>query len=144
MFAATIPIWWRSVWYCLVGRFGDVMASPPRSSRRVRIVLHLRSRFLPDKLIVLLLSGALLTLLFMASYPTHNIMVWQHGVPEPTLYNWVQDGRLLSRSVKAGAGSAKLVTADAATIANLKTIRASPALAPIAAACETNHSTLDS
>src|SRR6195952_3904750 len=48
------------------------------------------------------------------------------SVPEPTLYNWVQNGRLLSRSVKAGAGSAKLVTADAATIANLKTIRATP------------------
>jgi excisionase family DNA binding protein len=48
------------------------------------------------------------------------------GVPEPTLYSWVQNGRLLSRSVKAGAGSAKLVTADAATIANLKTIRATP------------------
>jgi hypothetical protein len=48
------------------------------------------------------------------------------SVPEPTLYNWVQNGRLLSRSVKAGAGSAKLVTADAATITNLKTIRATP------------------
>ena len=48
------------------------------------------------------------------------------GVPQPTLYNWVQTGRLLSRSVKAGTGSAKLVTADAATIANLKMIRATP------------------
>ena len=48
------------------------------------------------------------------------------GVPEPTLYSWVQNGRLLSRSVKSGSGSAKLVTADAATIANLKTIRATP------------------
>jgi DNA invertase Pin-like site-specific DNA recombinase len=48
------------------------------------------------------------------------------GVPQPTLYHWVQTGRLRSRSVKAGAGSAKLVTADAATIANLKTIRATP------------------
>ena len=48
------------------------------------------------------------------------------GVPQPTLYNWVQTGRLPSRSVKAAAGSAKLVTADAATIANLKTIRATP------------------
>ena len=48
------------------------------------------------------------------------------GVPQPTLYSWVQNGRLLSRSVKAGAGSAKLVTADAATIANLKMIRATP------------------
>jgi excisionase family DNA binding protein len=48
------------------------------------------------------------------------------GVPQPTLYNWVQTGRLPSRSVKAGTGSAKLVTADAATIANLKMIRATP------------------
>jgi len=48
------------------------------------------------------------------------------GVPQATLYNWVQNGRLLSRSVKVGGGCAKLVTADAATIARLKTIRATP------------------
>ncbi len=47
-------------------------------------------------------------------------------MPQPTLYNWVQNGRLPSRSVKAGGGSAKLVTADAATIARLKTMRATP------------------
>jgi DNA invertase Pin-like site-specific DNA recombinase len=68
------------------------------------------------------------------------------GVPQPTLYHWVQTGRLLSRSVKAGAGSAKLVTADAATIANLKTIRATPPpwrrLPPPVR--NTNHATLDS
>jgi hypothetical protein len=68
------------------------------------------------------------------------------GVPQPTLYNWVQTGRLPSRSVKAGAGSAKLVTADAATIATLKTIRATPPPwrrlpSPVRT---TNHSTLDS
>jgi excisionase family DNA binding protein len=50
------------------------------------------------------------------------------GVPQPTLYHWVRNGRLPSRPVKAGSGSAKLVTADAATIANLKTIRATPPL----------------
>ena len=48
------------------------------------------------------------------------------GVPQPTLYSWVQKGRLSSRSVKTGAGAAKLITADAATIANLKTIRGTP------------------
>jgi DNA invertase Pin-like site-specific DNA recombinase len=48
------------------------------------------------------------------------------GVPQATVYNWVQNRRLPSRSVKAGGGSAKLVTADAATIATLKTIRATP------------------
>jgi Resolvase, N terminal domain/Recombinase zinc beta ribbon domain/Recombinase len=48
------------------------------------------------------------------------------GVPQPTLYHWVQNGRLPSRYVKASGGSAKLVTADAATIAQLKTIRATP------------------
>jgi hypothetical protein len=48
------------------------------------------------------------------------------GVPQPTLYNWVQTGRLRSRSVTIGSSSAKLVTADAATIAHLKTIRAIP------------------
>jgi DNA invertase Pin-like site-specific DNA recombinase len=67
------------------------------------------------------------------------------GVPQPTLYGWVQKGRLLSRSVKAGAGSAKLITADAATIANLKTIRGTPRpwrrLPPVA---EPNHPTPDS
>ena len=50
----------------------------------------------------------------------------QLGIPQATVYNWVQNGRLPSRTVKAGAGSAKLVTADATTIANLKTIRATP------------------
>jgi DNA invertase Pin-like site-specific DNA recombinase len=48
------------------------------------------------------------------------------GLPQPTLYNWVRAGHLRSRSVSAGASSAKLVTADAATIARLKTIRATP------------------
>jgi excisionase family DNA binding protein len=48
------------------------------------------------------------------------------GVPQPTLYNWVQKGRLRSRFVAAGGGPAKLVTADAAIIAQLKTIRATP------------------
>jgi DNA invertase Pin-like site-specific DNA recombinase len=48
------------------------------------------------------------------------------GIPQATVYNWVQNGRLPSRTVKAGAGSAKLVTADATTIANLKTMRATP------------------
>jgi excisionase family DNA binding protein len=67
------------------------------------------------------------------------------GVPQPTLYHWVQNGRLPSRSVN-GAGSAKLVTADAATIANLKTIRATPPPwrrlpSPVRT---TNHPTLDS
>jgi DNA invertase Pin-like site-specific DNA recombinase len=48
------------------------------------------------------------------------------GVPQATLYSWVQRGRLPSRSVTIEGGSAKLVTADATTIANLKTIRATP------------------
>ncbi len=47
-------------------------------------------------------------------------------MPQPTLYNWVQTGRLRSRSVTIGSSGAKLVTADAATIAHLKTIRATP------------------
>jgi DNA invertase Pin-like site-specific DNA recombinase len=51
----------------------------------------------------------------------------QIGVPEPTLYNWIQKGRLRSRFVQAGSGRAKLVHADAETIAALKTIRATPA-----------------
>jgi excisionase family DNA binding protein len=51
----------------------------------------------------------------------------QIGVPEPTLYNWVQRGRLRSRMVQTGTGRAKLVHADAPAIANLKEIRATPA-----------------
>jgi len=50
----------------------------------------------------------------------------QIGVPESTLYTWVQKGRLRSRFVQAGSGRAKLVHADAATIAALKEIRATP------------------
>jgi hypothetical protein len=49
------------------------------------------------------------------------------GMPEPTLYTWVQQGRLHSRRVPIGRSYAKLVQADAATIANLKAIRATPA-----------------
>jgi hypothetical protein len=48
------------------------------------------------------------------------------GMPQATLYNWVQSGRLRCRLVLASSGAAKLVTADNATIAGLKTIRATP------------------
>jgi transposase len=50
----------------------------------------------------------------------------QIGAPESTVYNWVQKGRLSSRSIKVGGVNAKLVTADAPTIANLKAARATP------------------
>jgi excisionase family DNA binding protein len=49
----------------------------------------------------------------------------QIGVPESTLYNWVQKGRLRSRVVKGGRTI--LVHADPAEIAGLKAIRATPA-----------------
>ena len=49
------------------------------------------------------------------------------GMPESTLYNWVQRGRLRSRCVQTAAGRAKLVHADPAEIAELRTIRAAPA-----------------
>ena len=49
------------------------------------------------------------------------------GMPEPTLYTWVQRGRLRSRVVQTGSGRAKLVHADAAEIAALQAIRATPA-----------------
>jgi excisionase family DNA binding protein len=50
------------------------------------------------------------------------------GVPESTVYGWVQKGRLRYRFVKARFGRpAKLVHADAATIAALKAARATPA-----------------
>ena len=45
---------------------------------------------------------------------------------QPTLYTWVSKGRLRSRFVRPGRGRAKLVEADAATIAALKEIRATP------------------
>jgi excisionase family DNA binding protein len=48
------------------------------------------------------------------------------GVPQSTLYKWVQDRRLPSHSIAAGATSTKLITADAATIAHLKALRATP------------------
>jgi DNA invertase Pin-like site-specific DNA recombinase len=51
----------------------------------------------------------------------------QIGMPEATLYTWVQQGRLRSRVVQAYAGRAKLVYANTETIAALKTIRATPA-----------------
>ena len=48
------------------------------------------------------------------------------GMPEPTLYTWVQQGRLRCRAVQAGGRHFKLVHADAATIATLQEIRATP------------------
>jgi DNA invertase Pin-like site-specific DNA recombinase len=49
------------------------------------------------------------------------------GMPEPTLYTWVQRGRLRSRQVPVGTGFAKLVHADAQAIATLRAIRSTPA-----------------
>jgi hypothetical protein len=51
----------------------------------------------------------------------------QIGMPESTLYNWVQQGRLRSRVVQTSVGRAKLVQADAETISALKAIRTTPA-----------------
>ena len=49
------------------------------------------------------------------------------GVPQPTVYGWVQRGRLSSRDVPAtGRRPAKLVHADTDTIAKLKAVRATP------------------
>jgi hypothetical protein len=48
------------------------------------------------------------------------------GMPQPTLYTWVQKGRLPCRSAGAGSKRAKLVLADPETVAALKTIRATP------------------
>jgi DNA invertase Pin-like site-specific DNA recombinase len=48
------------------------------------------------------------------------------GMPQATLYYWVACGRLSSRLVKQTRRTVKLVTADAAMIADLKAIRASP------------------
>jgi DNA invertase Pin-like site-specific DNA recombinase len=48
------------------------------------------------------------------------------GMPESTLYLWVQQGRLRSRLVPSGTGRNKLVLADATTIEALKAIRMMP------------------
>jgi len=57
---------------------------------------------------------------------TINELAAEIGAPAATIYNWVQNGRLSSRLLKVEGRSAKLVTADAATIANLKAARATP------------------
>ena len=48
------------------------------------------------------------------------------GMPEPTLYAWVQKGRLSCRNAGSGSKRAVLVRADPETIAALKAIRATP------------------
>ncbi len=48
------------------------------------------------------------------------------GAPPATIYYWVQKGRLSSRSVEVLGTFIKLVTADAAMIAQLKAARATP------------------
>jgi DNA invertase Pin-like site-specific DNA recombinase len=47
-------------------------------------------------------------------------------MPKPTLYTWVVQGRLRSRTVQAGGRQIRLVYADETTIASLRTIRATP------------------
>ena len=48
------------------------------------------------------------------------------GMPQPTLYAWIQKGRLSCRNAGGGSKRAKLVLADPDTISALKTIRATP------------------
>ncbi len=48
------------------------------------------------------------------------------GMPQATLYHWVQTGRLRYRTIEIGAKVIKLVTADAAMIAGLKAMHARP------------------
>jgi hypothetical protein len=48
-------------------------------------------------------------------------------IPKPTLYAWVQEGRLRSRTVPNKKSQLTLVYADAATIAQIRTVRATPA-----------------
>ncbi len=48
------------------------------------------------------------------------------AMPQPTLYTWVQQGRLRNRLVPNGRGYNKLIHADADTIAALKVVRATP------------------
>ena len=48
------------------------------------------------------------------------------GMPQPTLYTWIQKGRLSCRNVGSGSKRAVLVRADSDTIAALKAIRATP------------------
>jgi DNA invertase Pin-like site-specific DNA recombinase len=57
---------------------------------------------------------------------TINELANEIAAPTATIYNWVQNGRLRSRSVKVQGTLKKLVTADAATIAQLKRARATP------------------
>jgi DNA invertase Pin-like site-specific DNA recombinase len=48
------------------------------------------------------------------------------GMPQPTLYAWIQKGRLSCRNADGGSQRAKLVLADPDTVSALKTIRATP------------------
>ncbi len=57
---------------------------------------------------------------------TINELAAEIGAPAATIYNWVQNGRLSSRSLKVEGRLTKLVTVDAATIASLKIARATP------------------
>jgi hypothetical protein len=48
------------------------------------------------------------------------------GIPQQTLYYWVQTGRIPYRRLRKGGNTFKLVFADAATIAELKAMRMRP------------------
>ena len=66
-------------------------------------------------------------------------------MPQPTLYAWIQKGRLSCRNVGGGSKRAKLVFADPDTVAALKTIRATPPpwrrIPPAAQRCQTSPTT---
>jgi DNA invertase Pin-like site-specific DNA recombinase len=48
-------------------------------------------------------------------------------MPMPTLYNWIQEGRLRSRTILHNKSQLVLVCADAPTIAQIRTVRETPA-----------------
>lgn len=55
------------------------------------------------------------------------------GIPESTLYSWVQKGRLPSRSIATVSRPRRLVHADPATIAEIKANRRPPIMPPVVA-----------
>ena len=111
--------------------FNDVMVRRLLINAGVIACGHRRSRTLPER---------------YSDEWTIRELAEELGMPQPTLYNWVRRGRLSSRSVSAGSTSAKLVTADAATIANLKAARATapPWRRLPLPKKDANHSSLDS
>jgi DNA invertase Pin-like site-specific DNA recombinase len=126
----------------LLARAGELHRAG-RSSAEIAAVLNdegwrpakRRNTFTAQMVHSLLVNGGIVTRRYRQRKPqvdrqsdewTIRELAERIGMPEPTLYSWVQKGRLRSRLVQRGAHHTILVHATDAAVASLKAIRTTP------------------